>query len=214
MKPSCRTTQDQQKMPVSRWKMAQQKNKFNSPAVKEAARLISIGRYSESNAEFDRESFRSAWHVPYMVVFGFIRRFNHREFQAIGGDTLLAMVAAEIWLYNMTRAVMAGHGAAPDSFNEPGRRKSILGKCNTFSIAQYLGISNATCRRKVLKLVEMGWVEMDAKKQLLITKKCEDAFDPKFNEETMADFISTARTLFEVLDLGLAANKPPSGTED
>ena len=167
--------------------------------------MIAIGRYSEENSSFDRESYRAQWKLPFLVVFGFLHRFKVREFSVVKGDLLLALVASEIWLYNITRAIVQKQQLDMGAGDADSER---FGKCNTFSIAQGLGISNATCRRKVHKLMDMGWVEMDEKRQLHITQACEDAFNSGANEETVADFISTARTLFKAMHLPLT----PTGT--
>ncbi len=172
--------------------------------LKEAARRVAIGRYNEADAVFDREEFRAQWRLPFLIVLGFIRRSSLREFHMLEGDHVLGMVVSEIWLYNVTRAVMReDHPELSEA-----EREAQYGKCNTYSISQYLGISNATCRRKVEKLIDMGWVKRDGKRQLYVTKACEDAFNISANEETMADFISTARTLFRAMGLDLQPQAP------
>lgn len=184
--------------------MTHPRAKLRTSDYKEAARLIAIGRYNEADAAFDREAYRAQWKLPLLVTFGFIHRFSVREFRIVQGDRLMALIASEIWLYNMSRSLAREQELGDEVQNATEDR---FGKCNTFSIAQYLGISNATCRRKVKKLIDMGWVAVDAKKQLYTTQACEDAFNDGSNEETLADFISTARTLFRMLDLQIGRAK-------
>ena len=170
----------------------------------EAARLAALGTYSVADGSFDIEQFRANWQLPFMVVFGFIRRFTTRDLHIVGGDPILGMVASEIWLYNISRAIIAGVDQSELGSKDDLQRQKRFGKCNTYSIAQYLGISPATCQRKVKKLIEIGWVNKDKKGQLFITKSCEDAFASGANVETMTDFISTSRTLFRLLGLEIS----------
>ena len=184
--------------------MTHSRAKLRASDFKEAARLIAIGRYNEADATFDRDAFRSDWNLPFLVVFGFLHRFGVREFRIVEGDRLMSLIASEIWLYNITRRIINDQQLDEATTSANHER---YGRCNTFSIAQFLGISNATCRRKVKKLIDMGWVEMDAKRQLNITLACEEAFNSGSNEETVADFVSTARTLFRMLDLNVDRSK-------
>jgi len=177
------------------------------PEALEAARLGAMGTYSAEDGSFNIDQYRANWHLPFMVVFGFIRRFNLRDFQIVGKDPVLSMIAAEIWHYNISRAIIAGVEQSELSTGDNAQRQENFGKCNTYSIAQYLGISPATCQRKVKKLVEIGWVHKDRKGQLFITKTCEDAFAAGANDETMTDFISTSRTLFRLLGLEISPAK-------
>lgn len=164
----------------------------------EALDNIVSGNYSEEKAKFDEAAFEANWQVPFLVVFSFLRRYMRREYHMVHRDPEMAMVVAEIWMYNVSRTLAKEGGQDPRYWSDSLRRERFV-KCNTYSIAQYLGIPAQTVRRKVQALIKMGWVEKDERGQLLVTKAAEDTFHPDFNRETMRDFISTARTLFEVM---------------
>lgn len=103
--------------------------------------------------------FAGNWHVPFLVVFGFLRRFSLREFHIVDGDPLIAMVASEIWLYNITRTLLRDGGLDTEDFQHDSARRERFARCNAYSISQYLGVPPETVRRKVKALIDRGWVD-------------------------------------------------------
>ena len=175
------------------------------PSRKEGAlRYVVTGGYSPTNAKFDEVAYEKNWHIPFLIVFGFLRRYSLREFHLVHGDPMIAMVASEIWLYNVSRTLVRDGGVNSMELLEDEVRRKRLPRCNAYSISQYLGVPSQTVRRKVQRLIEMGWVEKSDTGQLMTTKACEDEFNTYSDTETMRDFISTARTLFTEMGLDLA----------
>lgn len=170
------------------------------------------GGYCASCGQFNEETFRGNWHAIYFLVFSFIRRFNLRDFQACDQDPVMAMIAAEIWLYSISRLMRRDIPAdLSKALSDEQIRERLLPKCNTHSLSQFLGIPNQTVRRKVKKLMDMDWVTKGPKGELAISAKCEEFFNAEFNLETMRDFVSTARATFAMLGLeGPAATANPS----
>ena len=175
----------------------------------EAMEHIVLGTYSQEKSKFDERTYQGSSHVPFLVVFSFLRRYIRREYPMINRDPEMAMVVAEIWMYNVSRTLAKEGGFDLRQWND-GMRRERFAKCNTYSIAQYLGIPPQTVRRKVQQLIDMGWVEKDGRGQLMVTQAAEDQFNPDFNLETMRDFISTARTLFATMGLELRPAEPPA----
>ena len=64
-------------------------------------------------------------------------------------------------------------------------------------------MSPETVRRKVKKLMDMGWVERSPTGELMVTAEAEAAYNPETNIETMRDFVATARVLFRRMGLKL-----------
>lgn len=160
------------------------------------------GGYCPGCGQFNEETFRGNWHAIYFLVFSFIRRFNLRDFQACDQDPVLSMIGAEIWLYNISRLMRRDIPAdLSKALNDEQTRDHLLPKCNTHSLSQFLEIPNQTVRRKVQKLIDMGWVTKGPKGELAISAKCEEFFNAEFNLETMRDFVSTARATFAMLGL-------------
>lgn len=177
----------------------------------EALEHIVSGNYSQENARFDEADYEGNFQVPFLVVFSFLRRYMRREYHMVNRDPEMAMVVAEIWLYNVSRTLAKEGGQDSRQWSDSTRLERFA-KCNTYSVAQYLGIPPQTVRRKVQALIDMGWVEKDARGQLIVTKAAEDKFNPDFNHETMRDFISTARTLFATLGLELSPTPNQAAT--
>lgn len=136
------------------------------------------------------------WHTDFLIVLGFLQRHLVRELKIVDGDPVLGMVISEIWLYNITRTLARdGEIPAPTALSDETRRNRFA-TCNTYSVAQSLGVPPQTVRRKVQILIDKGWVEKTPKGQLLVTATCEEAFHTHTTLETMRDFVSSARTLF------------------
>lgn len=177
--------------------------------MKDALFCAVANTYSEVQAQFDETAFMEHWHTDFLIVLGFIQRHLLRELTIVNGDPVLGLVISEIWLYNITRT-LSRDGEIPSSkVLCDDTRRNRFATCNTYSVAQSLGVPAQTVRRKVQILVDKGWVEKTPKGQLLVTASCEDAFHRHTTLETMRDFISSARTLFAHLDLDPLLQKAP-----
>lgn len=166
------------------------------------------GRYCPLCGQFDEARFLEHWHAVYFVVFSFIHRFMRRNLAATGLDYLSNKIASEIWIHNLGQ--LLANGSYPQLAGQlvhDETRSQVLKKCNTHSIALYLGIPQETARRKVAALIEKGWVVKDAEGSLMISAACEEEFKPEFNLETMRDFVSSARAVMAMLGIE-AAPKP------
>lgn len=158
--------------------------------------------YCEHCAQFDDESFIDNWHQIYFVVFSFICRFNRRDQGLNQRDPVMAMVASEIWLHNIGRLLERNPGCRiTPALNDDSKRRELLPKCNSYSLAQYLGLPPQTVRRKVQALVDLGWVMRSDKGELSATAAYEAEVMPECNLETMRDFISSARTVLMMVGI-------------
>jgi len=184
-----------------------------TPASVEIASLPCIrnGAYCRHLADFDEPAFLKNWHLPFFLVFGFLRRYVKLDHSAASGDLVMSMVASEIWLFNIGRRLGAQLDI-PDAeeLAAEEKRRQLFPKCNAHSISLGLGLSPETVRRKVKKLVALGWVERARNGDLHVTAACEAAFTPQANLETMRDFISTARLVFRQLGIDQKIGEPVS----
>ena len=160
------------------------------------------GRYCRNCGEFDEARFMACWHPPYFVVFSFIHRFMRRNLAQADMDYLTNKIASEIWLYNFGQTLQTSeYQSIAPLLNDEGARHQVLKKCNTHSLAQYLGIPHQTARRKVQALIDKGWVVRSPEGLLSISAACEEEFKPEFILETFRDFVSTARATMAMLGL-------------
>ncbi len=164
--------------------------------MKEALLCAVANTYSQVQAKFDEIAFMKQWHTDFMIVLGFLQRHMVRELKIVDGDPVLGMVISEIWLYNITRTLRRDGEILSSVALSDESRRSHFATCNTYSVAQSLGIPPQTVRRKVQILIDKGWAEKTSKGQLLVTAQCEQEFHSRITLETMRDFISSARTMF------------------
>lgn len=107
-----------------------------------------------------------------------------RIYKQFDGDMELCIVLGEI-----------AHYSAGMVFPDKGNRelsssavKELLRGCNAYSISQSSGVPRETVRRKVKKLVEMGYVEINEKNHIFITQLPKDNLT-EFSIETLNNFL-------------------------
>ncbi len=170
------------------------------------------GRYCSKCAQFDEAAFEAHWHPAYFPMFSFIHRFMRRNLADAQIDYLANKIASEIWIHNMGRLLAEDgkYARHAGQLEKDACRSQLLRKCNTYSIAQYLGIPQETARRKIRQLIERGWVLKESDGSLIISAACEAEFKQEFITETMRDFVSTARAVFALLDIEVKPEPPPA----
>jgi DNA-binding transcriptional ArsR family regulator len=111
---------------------------------------------------------------------------NHliRLYKAFDGDIECCIVLGEIAHYNARNifSELIEERMTPDEFTSKFRGS------NAHSISLSTGIPRETVRRKLLKLIEMGYVQQDEKKQLRITYLPKIELE-EFSNETKKLFI-------------------------
>lgn len=170
---------------------------------REALAYFLSGGYCPQCATFDERAFGTSWRQTYFLVSSFVRRFNWRDYHAADGDPTLSMVAGEIWLYNIGRMLAREMDVDAKALSNDTTRRRLMPKCNAYSLSQALGVPPQTVRRKVTTLIERGLAERSPRGELMITAAGEAAFDLSFTVDTMRDFISTARAVFETMGLSV-----------
>lgn len=111
---------------------------------------------------------------------------NHfiRVYQAFDGDFELAIILGEIAHYN---AFHLFPDKATRSRDTEEVHKSLRG-CNAHSISLSSGIPRETVRRKIKKLIDIGYITYDGKKQLVVTALPSEKFS-EFSKETLNIFL-------------------------
>lgn len=159
-----------------------------------------FGGFSEQNAAFDEEKFLANRHATLFLVYTLLQRHLKQIYRICDGDMVMGLVMSEIWQFNLARYfARAGIEEATQLLSDPATRRDLLTGCNAYSISQVLGIPSETVRRKVRKLIDLGWVERNGDGGLLATRQLELAFTPDLIEN-MRYFVSAARQLLAMLD--------------
>jgi len=119
-------------------------------------------------------------------------RYMVRLYEAFEGDLLLPIVLGEVGLYNVGGLGLDDQSLAAIRCSEDDFGKLPLRPCNAFSISSSTGIPRETVRRKVSHLIQLGWIARDIKGGLTITAKAANLCLEPFDQENLADFLSTA----------------------
>ena len=172
-----------------------------------------FGGHCADCGNLNEKVFLENWHPTVFVIHSFIGKHLKGLYRAFDGDMLMALVMSEIWQYNLGRYfARAGQENGELDLNHQERRQALLPPCNTYSISQTLGIPNETVRRKVKKLIELGWVHRNGNGELTSTVASEERFLPGQALLFVREFVSHARHALALL--GEEAAPPPQKSFD
>lgn len=127
----------------------------------------------------------------------FLISYLFKVYRAFDGDFLQALILGFIAHHNISRL------SNQQKYDDPllikdiitGSEKEVtLSPCNAFSISQATGIPRETVRRKVVVLIDKGWVRRDAKGQIFLNELLTFAFRD-FNYELADEFLDAAHQI-------------------
>lgn len=157
--------------------------------------------YVDYPAGLDEEKFIANRHPPMFLVYSVFLRYFKNVYHMFDGDLVLALVLAEIWMFNMARYFnRTGLRQGADVLSDPEKRRTLLPGCNAYAVSQTLGVPSETVRRKVRKLEQMGWLERNHDGALIVTLKLEELFPPALTLQDIRYFVGTARMLTTLLE--------------
>lgn len=115
-------------------------------------------------------------------------RHLRRWFEEFDRDILLPILLGEIALHNIGstengKGEELGRG---DDANCP------LKPCNAYSIAAATGLPRETVRRKIVRLIELGWINKRHNGHLYVTSAALRHFGAVLSSRELADVIETA----------------------
>jgi CRP-like cAMP-binding protein len=117
----------------------------------------------------------------------------HREFD---GDLALVIVLAEIAHHSSSGVFQPGKGKG--SAFQPNDAEP-LPSCSAYSLASATGLPRETVRRKIARLVALGWVEKTGRAEVCLTAKVAEHFTPDFNVRLLDRFFETSDRIRGVL---------------
>jgi hypothetical protein len=141
-----------------------------------------LERYLEHRAEI-------SLHMSHFLL-GYLKELH----QAFNGDLALVIVLGEIAHHTLSPHFSA-HGVDRDSIQSAqnasaGMRR--LPSCSAYSLAAATGLPRETVRRKIARLIELGWAEKVARAEVRITGKVADHFVEDFNVKLLTGLLDTA----------------------
>ena len=124
-----------------------------------------------------------------------------RIYHAFEGDMVAAIVLGEIGHRNV-EAWLAKHENSEQLLQDPARREKLMRPCNALSIAEVCGLPRETVRRKVVMLMERGYIYRSDEGYLYLTRTVGDGF-ADMTARLVEELLTTARRLESLL-----ANQP------
>lgn len=142
------------------------------------------------------ETYASHRDVLSVLLLRFMTSRLRAMYQAYDGDLTLCLVLGEIASRNTERFYDERRGYQPASFN--GQRQYL--PCNALSISDVTGIPRETVRRKLAKLVDLGWIEKTPDDMYVITDRIGTVF-AAFDDSQTYDLMRTSDQIKNVLKL-------------
>lgn len=111
----------------------------------------------------------------------------HRQFD---GDLTLVIVLAEIAHHSIDPQFPRSSGSGATL--PPSDEAAAMPSCSAYSLAAATGLPRETVRRKIARLVDLGWVEKTGRAEFRITPKVAEHFTPDFNIRLLDQLLQTA----------------------
>jgi hypothetical protein len=124
-----------------------------------------------------------------------------RIYRAFDGDMVAALVLGEIAHRNV-EAWLAEHDRAEELLHDPEQREKLMRPCNALSIAESCGMPRETVRRKIVMLIDRGYVYRSAEGFLFLARTVGNDFED-MTARNVEELLTTARRLEDLL-----ANRP------
>ena len=140
------------------------------------------------------ETYASHRDVLSVLLLRFMTSRLRAMYQAYDGDLTLCLVLGEIASRNTERCYAERRGSRPASCN--GQRQYL--PCNALSISDVTGIPRETVRRKLAKLVDLGWIEKTPDDMYVITDRIGTVF-AAFDDSQTYDLMRTSDQIKNVL---------------
>ena len=121
-----------------------------------------------------------------------------RIYHAFEGDMVAALVLGEIAHRNV-EAWLAKYENAEENLLDPVRRETLMRPCNALSVAQSCGLPRETVRRKIVMLIDRGYVYRSEEGFLFLTRNVGDDFEDT-TERNVEALLATARRVQSLLD--------------
>lgn len=114
-------------------------------------------------------------------------------YQAYEGDMVLCLVLGEIATRN-TDLIRPER----NDYNRPNAPQRQYLPCNALSIEKVTGIPRETVRRKIAKLLDLGWIEKTPDDMYIISDKSKEVF-AAFDDAQLFDFVNTGHQIAKII---------------
>jgi len=114
-----------------------------------------------------------------------------RWFDEFDRDILLPILLGEIALYNIGALENGAEGVKADEAGNSGA-DCVLRPCNAYSIAAATSLPRETVRRKIARLIELGWITRLDNGHLFVTREALAHFGSMLTSRQLPEVIETA----------------------
>jgi hypothetical protein len=163
---------------------------------------------------------RSAMRAVVVVLVRHEIRNLRRWFDEFDRDILLPILLGEIGLHNIGALENSSAKSVADTPDgqEPVLADGLMSQarfrpCNAYSIAAATGLPRETVRRKIVRLVELGWVTRRDNGHLFITAAALEHFGAVLSSRELIEMIDTADRLRALMAEHEPAEAPPRDAE-
>lgn len=116
-----------------------------------------------------------------------------QTYRAFDGDVAAAIVLGEIAHRNV-EAWLAQQHNPEELLHDPAQRERIMRPCNALSVSRTCGLPRETVRRKVVLLIERGYIYRADDGSLYLTRTVGDDFT-EMNATLLENLLSAAREI-------------------
>jgi hypothetical protein len=119
-------------------------------------------------------------------------RSLRRLFEEFERDILLPILLGEIALHNIGALEHGGDAMLSGDTEQIALR---LRPCNAYSIAAATGLPRETVRRKIVRLVELGWISRRENGHLYLTPQAIEYFGVLLGSRDLPELLDTAERI-------------------
>jgi hypothetical protein len=120
-----------------------------------------------------------------------------RIYHAFDGDVVAAIVLGEIAHRNV-EAWLTEYENKEELLQDPARREALMRPCNALSIAEACSLPRETVRRKVVALIDRGYIYRSDEGFLFLTSTVGNDFED-MTAKLVEELLATARRLESLL---------------
>ena len=130
-----------------------------------------------------------------------------RLFEEFERDILLPILLGEIALHNIGALEYGSGGQPTRGSNAAAGSEDVEGQghvpamrpCNAYSISAATGLPRETVRRKIGRLVELGWIRKQDNGHLYLTERAFTHFGTLMSSRDLPEFLETADRVRQLL---------------
>lgn len=137
---------------------------------------------------------QSALRAIALVLARYEIRSVRRLFEEFERDILLPILLGEIAFHNIGRGEdrLDANALADEDVSNPDEPPCTLKPCNAYSIAAATGLPRETVRRKINRLVELGWISRRRNGHLYVSPRAIEHFGTLLCTRELGELLETA----------------------